>query len=255
MISSGKRKTLPEIARIVGLGNEQALHHFLTKSPWAVKKLRKTRLNLILHALKGRKIFLIIDETGDKKKGRKTDYVSRQYLGKLGKIDNGIVAVTAWGLITGITFPVIFEVYKPKERLLAGDTYRARARDSSAEGARNQASGDSSSSWCWQIVNMSESESKFVGCLEELILNFVVAIRRNHGVWLPKGQTVRCNRWHPSCSNGGNRRTALARKFNRIFSDKSQEVRYIREIIFWKKRNRRFWEITTDLETMPENST
>jgi SRSO17 transposase len=110
MISPIKRKTLPEIAKIVGLDQEQALHHFLTKSPWAVKELRKTRLNLILHALKGRKIFLIIDETGDKKKGRKTDYVSRQYLGKLGKIDNGIVAVTAWGLINGITFPLIFEV-------------------------------------------------------------------------------------------------------------------------------------------------
>ena len=52
---------------------------------------------LILQALKGRKIFLIIDETGDKKKGKRTDYVKRQYLGKLGKIDNGIVAVTAWG--------------------------------------------------------------------------------------------------------------------------------------------------------------
>jgi SRSO17 transposase len=137
MISRIKGKTLPEIAKNVGLGNEQALHHFLTKSPWAVKELRKARLNLILHALEGRKIFLIIDETGDKKKGRKTDYVSRQYLGKLGKIDNGIVAVTAWGLINGITFPLSFEVYKPKERLLAGDTYRSRARDSSANGARN----------------------------------------------------------------------------------------------------------------------
>jgi len=59
------------------------------------------------------------------KKGRKTDYVSRQYLGKLGKIDNGIVAVTAWGLIDGI-FPLIFEVYKPQQRLLDGDTYRSR---------------------------------------------------------------------------------------------------------------------------------
>ncbi len=126
MISPIKRKTLPEIAKIVGLDQEQALHHFLSKSPRSVKELRKTRLNLILHALKGRKIFLIIDETGDKKKGRKTDYVSRQYLGKLGKIDNGIVAVTAWGLINGITFPLIFEVYKPKERLLAGDPYRSK---------------------------------------------------------------------------------------------------------------------------------
>jgi SRSO17 transposase len=37
--------------------------------------------------------------------------------------------------------------------------------------------------------------------------------------------------------------------------DKTQEVRYIREIIEGKKRSRRFWEITTDAETMPDNST
>jgi len=43
---------------------------------------------------KGRKIYLIIDETGDKKEGKR-QIMCRQYLGKLGKIDNGIVAVTA----------------------------------------------------------------------------------------------------------------------------------------------------------------
>ena len=106
-----------------------------------MRELRKQRLDLIQSALKGRKIFLIIDETGDKKKGKKTDYVSRQYLGKLGKIDNGIVAVTAWGLIDGITLPLIFEVYKPQQRLLDKDTYRSRARNSSADGARAQTNG------------------------------------------------------------------------------------------------------------------
>jgi SRSO17 transposase len=35
----------------------------------------------------------MIDETGDKKKGKKTDYVNRQYIGNLGKIENGIVSV------------------------------------------------------------------------------------------------------------------------------------------------------------------
>jgi len=45
--------------------------------------------------IKERKIFLLL--MGDKKKGKRTDYVNRQYLGKLGKIDNGIVAVTTWG--------------------------------------------------------------------------------------------------------------------------------------------------------------
>lgn len=48
-----------------------------------------------------------------------------------------------------------------------------------------------------------------------------VAIRSNHAVWLPKGQTVRHNRW---------------RKFERVFSDGKTELRYIREIIFGKRR-------------------
>ena len=90
---------MPAIAEVVGLTNEQSLHHFLTQSPWQAQQLINQRLSFTLQALKNRKICVIIDETGDKKKGRSTDYVSRQYLGKLGKIDNGIGSVTAWGLI------------------------------------------------------------------------------------------------------------------------------------------------------------
>jgi len=33
--------------------------------------------------------------TGDRKKGQHTDYVKRQYIGNLGKIENGIVAAFA----------------------------------------------------------------------------------------------------------------------------------------------------------------
>ena len=98
MISEIKRKTLPAISKVVGLDNHQSLHHFLTVSPWEVQALRKQRLELILAVLQRRPIILIIDETGDKKKGNKTDYVKRQYLGNLGKTDNGIVAVTAYAV-------------------------------------------------------------------------------------------------------------------------------------------------------------
>ncbi len=72
---------------------------------------------MILQALQGQEIIIIVDETGDKKKGHSTDYVKRQYIGNLGKIENGIVVVTVWGLFKGMTFPLIFEVYKPKDRL------------------------------------------------------------------------------------------------------------------------------------------
>jgi SRSO17 transposase len=102
--------------------NNLALH-FAAESPWQVEDLREQRLKLILQVLQGREINLIIDETGDRKKESKTDYVKRQYIGNLGKVENGIVAVTAYGLIEEMTFPLIFEVYKPKERLERGDTY------------------------------------------------------------------------------------------------------------------------------------
>lgn len=103
IISPLKRKSLPEIAKIVGLENHQSLHHFLTSSPWQAAYLKKRRLEIILKVLAGRSIILIIDETGDAKQGKSTDYVKRQYIGNLGKIENGIVVVTAYGLIDNIT--------------------------------------------------------------------------------------------------------------------------------------------------------
>lgn len=98
MSSEIPRKSLPAIARAVGLPNDQVLHHCLTESPWSVIAMQKRRLNLILQQLKGQSITLIIDETGDRKKGKTTDYVDRQYIGNLGKIDDGIVSVNAYGI-------------------------------------------------------------------------------------------------------------------------------------------------------------
>lgn len=71
-------------------------------------------------------------------------------------------------------------------------------------------------------------------------LNFVLAIRSNHGMWLPLGQTIRYNKW---------------RDFERVFSTGKTEKRYIREIIFGKKRETRYWQVTNDPESLPENST
>jgi SRSO17 transposase len=70
MISDIKRKSLPAIAKIAGIGSEQSLHHFITESPWQVLDLKSQRLNIILKILQGREINLIIDETGDKKEGK-----------------------------------------------------------------------------------------------------------------------------------------------------------------------------------------
>ena len=93
------------------------MHHFIANSPWSVADLKKKRLSLTIKALKEQKITVVIDETGDRKKGTKTDYVARQYLGSIGKIDNGIVSVNAYGIYKNITFPLMFKVFKQKKTL------------------------------------------------------------------------------------------------------------------------------------------
>ena len=55
--------------------------------------------------------------------------------------------------------------------------------------------------------------------IKDLDIEYAVAIRSNHGVWLPKEAIVRANKW---------------RKFEHIRWDEKKETRYIREIIYGK---------------------
>ncbi len=68
ILSPIKRKSLPEIAKVVGINSSQSLHHFIANSPWSVEELGRRRLRLTLEALKDQKITVVIDETGDRKK-------------------------------------------------------------------------------------------------------------------------------------------------------------------------------------------
>lgn len=238
IVSQIPRKSLPEIAKVVGLNSPQSLHHFIANSPWSVCDLKKRRLKRIKNALKGEKITLIIDETGDRKKGSKTDYVARQYLGSVGKVDNGIVSVNAYGVYRNITFPLAVKVFKPRGTLLEGDKYKTKITIASEIITYLVDFG-----FNIELVladSLYGESSEFIRTLDKHELEYVVAIRSNHAVWLPANQRVRANRW---C------------KFTRTFSDQKSENRYIREIIYGKKTSITYWEITTDPETMPANST
>lgn len=90
------------------------MHHFIAKFPWSTNELKDRKLCKVLKVLNGNAITVVIDETWDRKKGKKTDYVARQYLGSLGKVDNGIVSVNAYGVYFNITFPLVVKVFKPR---------------------------------------------------------------------------------------------------------------------------------------------
>ena len=80
----------------------------------------------------------------------------------------------------------------------------------------------------------------FLQTLDELRLPYVVAIRENHGMWLPPGQRVRTTRW---------------RRWERAFSDGSTETRYIREVVYGVRRDIRFYQLTSDPNKLPAATT
>lgn len=61
----------------------------------------------------------LIDETRDCKKGNHTNYVKRQYIGNVGKQENSIVVITAYGLFQDMVELLKIKPLKPKRYLLA----------------------------------------------------------------------------------------------------------------------------------------
>ena len=188
-----KRKSLPEIAKVVGIKSSQSLHHKGANSPWSVIELKERRLKKTLKALRGKKIIVVIDETGDRKKGKKTDYVARQYLGSVGKVDSGIVSVNAYGVYENITFPLIFKVFKPKGTLKEGDKYKTKIQIASEIISELIDYG-----FEIELVladSLYGESSSFIKKLDEYKLSWILAIRSNHAVWMPSNQRIRANKW------------------------------------------------------------
>jgi SRSO17 transposase len=101
----------------------QRLQFFLSESSWDAEAINAKRLALLAAepatALSGAGV-LVIDDTGDRKDGSATDHVARQYLGSVGKIDNGIVAVTTLWADEQRYYPLHVMPYTPQSRLAAG---------------------------------------------------------------------------------------------------------------------------------------
>jgi hypothetical protein len=118
-------KTIVELAAIVPGARRQALHHFLHDAPWDADALNERRLELWqahpwlkphAHGV------LIVDETGDPKRGSRIELAAVQYLGKLGHVANGVVAVTSHWADGTRHVPVGVKPYRPASRLPKGRT-------------------------------------------------------------------------------------------------------------------------------------
>ena len=95
----GKRKNMSGISRRVRL-NPNIAQQFITDSPWDSEEVMATSTRTMSRTASEEGI-LIVDDTGQEKKGRRSPGVSRQYSGTLGKIGNCQVFVGCWYSIPG----------------------------------------------------------------------------------------------------------------------------------------------------------
>lgn len=110
------RRNVERMAEVVPGTDAQALHHFLSHSPWEARPVMDQVARDLDSLLGGdQDTCLLLDETGIPKKGTKSVGVARQWLGIEGKTDNCQVAVGA-ALVRGRWVGMLdAELYLPKE--------------------------------------------------------------------------------------------------------------------------------------------
>lgn len=88
---------------------------FLSESGWDPEELNKRRLELLVEDPKTvpeeKGVLLVIDEHGDRKWGKRTAHVGRQWLANIGKTDNGVVSVSSLWTDEEVYYPLEVEPY------------------------------------------------------------------------------------------------------------------------------------------------
>ena len=128
LLPAERNKTLTALANtepIVGATKPQAqqLQWFLSESTWDPDEINQRRVQMLMQAAPTAPTehgVLVIDETGDRKWGTKTAHVGRQYLGSLGKIDNGVVSVSSLWADEACYWPVACKPYTPAHHFPEG---------------------------------------------------------------------------------------------------------------------------------------
>ena len=123
LLGESERKNLTQIAdNTIGIAYHR-LHHFLTDAPWDATQINERRLQVMNKCSQtkiSRGFSLILDDSGHRKSGNKTSGVARQYIGEMGKTENGIVMVTTHLYDGTKSLPLDVELYQPASCLPKG---------------------------------------------------------------------------------------------------------------------------------------
>jgi hypothetical protein len=165
----------------------QRLQFFLSESRWDPERVNDRRLELLradpATAPHGGGV-LVIDDSGDRKDGTKTAHVGRQWLGRYGKTDNGVVTVTTVWADERLYYPVHAVPYTPARHFAKGKNdpaFRTKLQIGASLAVQARDAG-----FTFRAVAADcayGDQDGFRAELAEAGLPFVMALRPRRGTW------------------------------------------------------------------------
>jgi SRSO17 transposase len=167
----------------------QRLQFFVSESTWDGEAMNRRRLELMATdpaTAPHEAGVLVIDDSGDRKAGTKTAHVARQYLGSIGKIDGGIVAVTSLWADERVYYPLHVKPYTPAARLSKGKADPVFRTKPQLAVELVDAALEAGLSFRAVVADCFYGENAtFEGALADASLPYVLALKPSSGVWAP----------------------------------------------------------------------
>jgi hypothetical protein len=193
LLPRDRNKTLTALAGtepVVGAQHPaaQGLQWFVSESTWDADQVNQRRLELLADpATRAHdQGVLVIDDSGDRKAGSHTAHVARQYLGSLGKTDNGIVAVSSLWADERVYWPAHVVPYTPASRLPKGKTDPAFRTKPQLAAELVQAARQAGIGFRAVVADCFYGDNPgFIEALSAATVAFVLAVKPRKGAWAP----------------------------------------------------------------------
>ena len=270
LLPAQRNKTLTALANtepVAGAQRKEAqsLQWFLSESGWDPREVNERRLELSFEELTiapSENGVLVIDEHGDRKWGKRTAHVGRQWLANIGKTDSGVVSVTSLWADEGVYWPMDFEPYTPSQHFEGGKNdpgFRTKLKIASE--LVEMAVGRGSPFRAVVADSFYGEDERFKRRLSELGAGYVLALKPSHAWWHKMGEIG--SPWEAAIAAGEAWRDARHPgewvKVARSFKDGHQEEWWALEVDdvgpYGPQRERRAVVATTDPERLPDKST